>query len=315
MKPSRARSVHVDVAINELAAAQHGVITRRQLLACGLGSHRVRSRVLSGQLRPIHRGVYLVGPVPGHFAREMAAVLACGPGVVVSHRSAGSMWEMVPPSEPTTPVELTTPSRNPCRRPGIVVYRPRRMYGDDVTRLDDVPVTTPVRTMLDLAAVLSTRELEQALATAERAELLSRADMAEVLARMRRHPGSDALRALIAGEVSPAMTRSEAEERFLHLLRKAQLAPPETNVRVYGFELDFFWRAERVAVEVDGFAYHGSATRFENDRRRDALLAARGIQVVRITWRQLTSEPEAVLVRLAQTLLRAELRATDLRQA
>lgn len=306
---SGARPSDIDAVIADLAAAQHGVVARWQLLANGVTTPTVRSRVRSGRLRPVHRGVYQVGPVPGRYAREMAAVLACGPGVVVSHRSAGSLWAILPPPDATTPVELSINSRRPFRRPGVVVHRTLSLDGDDLTHVEGVPITSPVRTLLDLAAVLRFRELEQALARAERAELVNRADLSKAIERNRHRPGVTALRALLAGEAVPAMARSEAEERFLQLLRKAQLPSPETNVRVHGFEVDFLWRAQGVAVEVDGFAYHGSQASFEGDRRRDAHLAAQGIHVVRVTWRQLTTEPEAVLVRLAQTLVRGELRA------
>jgi len=306
---SSARPTGIDAVIADLAAAQHGVVARRQLLANGVTAPTLRSRVRSGRLCPIHRGVYQVGPVAGRYAREMAAVLACGPGVVVSHRSAGSLWAMLPPADATTPVELTINSRRPFRRPGIVVHRTLSLEADDITHLEGVPITSPARTLLDLAAVLSFRELEQALARAERAEQVNRTDMSKVVERNRGRPGANALRALLAGEAAPAMARSEAEERLLQLIRKAQLPPPETNVRVHGFEVDFLWRAQGVAVEVDGFAYHRSPASFEGDRRRDAHLAAQGIHVMRVTWRQLTNEPEAVLVRLAQTLVRSELRA------
>ena len=113
------------------------------------------------------------------------------------------------------------------------------------------------------------------------------------------------LRALLVGDASPAFTRSEAEARFLALIRKAQLSEPETNVRVGGYEVDFLWRRERVVVEVDGFAFHSSRRTFENDRRRDRELTARGFNVLRVTWRQVASESEALLVRLTQTLARA----------
>jgi len=317
-RPVRVKSVvqsggrprDVDEIIGDLAAAQHGIVARRQLLARGVTVPTVRSRVRSGRLRPIHRGVYQVGPVAGRFAREMAAVLACGPGAVVSHRSAGSLWAILPPADATMPVELTINSRRPFRRPGVVVHRTLSLDVDDLTHLEGVPITSPVRTLLDLAAVLRFRELEQALARAERAELVNRTDLSKVAERHRHRPGVSALRALLAGEAAPAMARSEAEERFLQLIRKAQLPPPETNVKVHGFEVDFLWRAQGVAVEVDGFAYHRSPASFEGDRRRDAHLAAQGIHVMRVTWRQLTTEPEAVLVRLAQTLVRGELRTT-----
>jgi len=101
------------------------------------------------------------------------------------------------------------------------------------------------------------------------------------------------------------MTRSGAEERFLDLVRRGRLPQPETNVVVRGHEVDFLWRAERLVVEVDGFAFHASRRSFESDRRRDAELAAAGWRVVRVTWRQVVDEPHATLVCVAQALARA----------
>jgi very-short-patch-repair endonuclease len=117
---------------------------------------------------------------------------------------------------------------------------------------------------------------------------------------MLRRPGAARLRAVLGS--SPAHTRSKAEERFLALVGRGQLARPEVNVKVCGYEVDFFWRKERLVTEVDGFAYHSSSNHFETDRRRDADLSAAGIRVLRITWRQLVREPEAILVRLALAL-------------
>ena len=113
------------------------------------------------------------------------------------------------------------------------------------------------------------------------------------------------LRTLLESEARPAWTRSEAEEQLLALIRKAQLPAPETNVRVGSYEVDFYWRRQQLVVEVDGFAFHAAQRSFENDRRRDAWLAAHGVRVMRVTWRQLTDEPVAVVARLAQTLARA----------
>ncbi len=102
--------------------------------------------------------------------------------------------------------------------------------------------------------------------------------------------------------MEPVWTRSEAEERLLTLIRKAGLPRPLTNAHIHDHEVDFFWRTERLVVEVDGFAFHRSAYQFERDRRRDAELVAHGYRVVRVTWRQLTRESESVLVRLARAM-------------
>ncbi|HSR42149.1 MAG TPA: DUF559 domain-containing protein, partial [Longimicrobiales bacterium] len=100
----------------------------------------------------------------------------------------------------------------------------------------------------------------------------------------------------------PALTRSEAEERFLGLVRKSGLVAPEANARVAGYEVDFLWRAHRLVAEVDGYRYHSSTAAFEGDRRRGADLVAAGLRVVRVTWRQLVEEPQGVVARLAAAL-------------
>jgi very-short-patch-repair endonuclease len=156
--------------------------------------------------------------------------------------------------------------------------------------------------MLDLAAYLPIRELEQAVAKAERTYAGTRRRLAALLARYPGRAGTPKLRELLGDSRRPALARSEAEERFLELVRRAGLPEPESNVPLHGYELDFLWRDERLVVEIDGFAFHTGRAAFEADRRRDADLAARGIHVVRVTWLQVTQEPEATLVRLAQAL-------------
>lgn len=297
--------------IAAIAARQHGVVTRAQLADLGLTPGAMDNRVRSGRLRVLHRGVYLLGPLVGalrpRWCGEMAAVIACGPGAVASHESAARVWGLIPSPTPTSPVHVTVPGRH-VRRPGIWTHRVAAFPTGDTAVAEAVPVTAPARTLLDLAARLRPRDLERALARAERLDLTDAAEVAERLARLGPRPGVHLVRAVVAGG-SPRLTRSDAEERFLMLTRQARLPEPRTNVPVAGYELDFFWQGEGVAVEVDGFAYHSSRHRFEGDRRRDAELAARGIQVVRVTWRQLVDEPWAVLAAIARTLAVAGARA------
>jgi len=291
--------------IERIAAKQRGVVTRAQLLERGVTRHVVDGRVRAGRLHLLHRGVYRVGPVEAPYTRELAGILACGKGAVVSHRNAGWLWKLIPDPGDARPVDLTVPHGWPARRPGIRLHR-ASLQPDEVTQLDGIPLTTPVRTLVDIATVLPTREVENALAQAERLNLLDRRDLLARLAKQTRKPGTPLLRMLLARETGPAFARSEAEERLLVLIRKAQLPAPETNVRVGSYEVDFYWRRERVVVEVDGHAFHSTKRAFENDRRRDSSLAASGIRVMRVTWNQLTSEPEAMLVRLGQALVRAD---------
>jgi very-short-patch-repair endonuclease len=261
----------------------------------------IDSRIDAGWLRPMHRGVYAVGPVQSEDAPEMAAILACGDRAVLSHRSAAALWRMLP-KRSQDPVDVTVVSRHSRRHSGITVRKTGAIERDEVTRLRKIPITTPARTLLDLAAQLSARELEQTLAQAERRHLVTHSKLLALLARYPRRAGTPKLRELLGGPEHPALARSEAEEWFLALVRRADLPVPEVNVPLHGYEIDFLWRDHCLAVEIDGFAFHGDRSAFEADRRRDADLAAHGIQVMRVTWRQIAEEPEATLVRLAQAL-------------
>jgi len=277
------------------------VVGRDQLIAASISPKLIDNRVAARWLRPIHRGVYAVGPIQSEDAPHVAAVLACGERAVLSHRSAALLWRLVR-QHSGAPVEVTVPLPRCPVRSGIRVHRVHALRPDEVTRLRKIPVTTAARTLLDLAAVLPPRELEQALAQAERMYAGTQRRLLALLARYPARAGTPALRELLGGSRQPAFTRSEAEERFLALTRRAGLGAPEANVRHHGYEVDFLWRREGLAVEINGYAFHADRAAFESDRRRDADLAARGTQVLRITWRQVTEEPEATAVVLARAL-------------
>jgi very-short-patch-repair endonuclease len=143
------------------------------------------------------------------------------------------------------------------------------------------------------------------LAHTERVHVRIREELLKIISRYPKRSGTALLRALLAEEKPLAWTRSEAEKRFLKLIEEARLPRPQGNVRVEGHQVDFVWRAQRIVVEVDGFAFHSSRPRFENDRRRDGILTAAGFRVIRVTWRQMEHEPIATLVRVGQALARS----------
>lgn len=307
--------------IAAIAAAQYGVMARAQLLAAGLSSGAVRHRVRAGRLTVLHRGVYRVGPLEAPGAREMAAVLAAGPGAVVSHRSAAGLWGLLPeapggragagsvlelrrPAPPagSLPVDVTVVGANRGRRPGIRVHRVEELLPGDRATRGGIPVTAPARTLADLAAVVGASELERAVAHAEREGLTDREALRDLLSRRRARPGSPALRAVLALPGGPAFTRSGAEAGFLALVRRAGLPAPRANAPLGPFEVDFLWSDVRLVVEVDGFRYHGTRAGFEADRRRDAWLAAAGYQVLRLSWRQIHDEPVPTAVKVGQAL-------------
>ena len=288
--------------INALAASQFGVVTRAQLIEAGVSVKKLDRWIASRRVRLLHRGVYLVGPLMIARAREMAAVLACGPTAVVSHLSAAALCEMLQALDRAAPIDVTI-TRGGHRRPGIRVHRVFTLHSAEITTLEGIPMTTVARTLLDIAFTLPAPQLERAVEQALGTRLTTQAHVIDVLNRHAGTPGAARLRALIKPE-PPAFTRSEAEAQLLTLIRKAKLVRPEVNVMVCGHEVDFFWRTERFIVEMDGFAYHASHRKFESDRRRDAVLAAAGMRVIRVTWQQLVKQPEALIATLALALAR-----------
>jgi very-short-patch-repair endonuclease len=292
-----------DQIIFEIAEGQHGLITRRQLLRGGLSRHIVEHRLRTARLRAVHAGVYRVGPVVSRCAREMAAVLACE-GSVLSHRSVAPLWRLAGPRDAREPVELTHADRQ-SRRPGIRMYR-SSLATDEITSIDCIPVTSVARTLLDLSRVSSPREIERALAFADREHPAYREELLLLVDRYRSRSGVRRLRQLLASPTSAALTRSEAEDRLLDLIRSGGLPAPRTNVVVHGFQVDCYWKDARLVVEVDGYAWHGSARAFVRDRKRDAALAAAGVQVLRLSWQQLTGERDRTLVQLTRALFRPE---------
>lgn len=300
--PRRGRNGRPDAeeVIHRLASRQHGVVSRGQLVEAGLPKGVLDRLVTAGRLRPVHRGVYRVGPVVAPRSLEMAAVLACGSSSAVSHWSAAFMCWRLPDDSRPSPVHVTV-WRGRRAHGGILVHR-SRLARDEVRRIEGIAVTTPARTLLDLAGYAGSRELERAVAEALARRLVGPRQVLELLDRYPRRSGSRQLRSLICGADGPVLTRSEAEELFLTLVRKAELPTPEVNVEVAGFEVDFLWRTHGLVVEIDGYAFHSSRDQFERDRRRDGVLVRSGFRVMRVTWGQLVHESAPLLGRLGMAL-------------
>jgi very-short-patch-repair endonuclease len=279
----RWRETHTgDAAIAAVAARQQGVVTTKQLAEAGLGDRAVAHRVSHARLTRIHRGVYRVGPTSGPYALEMAAVLATGGAL--SHHTAAALWGIRPPHDGPPHVTVAKGSRS---RRGLRVHRSASLNAAVHLGL---PLTTAARTLHDLAPLLHQGELDRAV---EEALIRGLTTVEELTTR-------PALRRATIEE--PQITRSDAERRLRRLIRAAKLPRAVTNTRVAGWEVDAFWPAQKLVVEVDGFAYHGNRAAFERDRRKDAALVAAGYRVVRITWRQLVDEPHVVVALLARLL-------------
>ena len=296
--------IHPDAFILSLAAIQHGVVTRRQLLQAGIRSRSLDHRVKKGWLRRLHLGVYQVGPVRDPHARDMAAVLACGKHAALSHRSASALWRLTAPPGPGDRVDVTVRRGEHRRRAGIRAHRPLGLRADEVTELVGIPVTTAARTLLDLASSEPAKLVERALTEALLHAVATREQLAGLLVRYSRRSGVSLLRQLLDAESHRGSIRSDAEALLHQLIAAARLPLPETNARVEGSERDFVWRTKRLVVEVDGFHFHSGRARFESDRRRDAELVAAGFRVLRVTWRQMEQEPRAVIASIAQALAR-----------
>lgn len=290
----------VDLAIARLADAQHGVVSLAQLRALGLSSSAVRSRVATGRLHRLHRGVFAVGRRNVTLrGRWLAAVLGCGPGAVLSHRSALELYGAAKPSRRLPSVTVPGVRR---KREGIRLHRSSTLTLEDITVVDAVPCTSVARTLIDFVDVARPRELARAVEELERTGLFDGNAVDRVLRKANGRRGAGRLRAALAEWTSPAFTRSEAERRALALIEAAALPRPNVNTFVAGHEVDLYWPEHRLAVEIDGYAFHSTRQAFERDASRDADLDDAGLRVRRITWRQLDREPEAVVDRMRRWL-------------
>ena len=295
------------MAIGELASAQHGVVTLGQLQLLGLTKSGVAARVKSGRLYRIHRGVYAVGHgrLTSH-GRTMAAVLAYGPRAAASHRTAAGLHGLRADNRATTDISL--PLQSARSRPGIHAHATPTLRPTDVTTRHGIPCTTVARTLLDLAEVVPRGHLERAVEQAQMLRVFDLRALEDVIAQANGRSGAVALRGVLAELADePGLTASDIEDRFLDLCRSAGLPKPEVNawVNVDGgppLRADFRWRRQRLIVETDGWASHGTRNGFERDRRRDQRARLAGWEVLRFTRRQLLREPDWVTATTAALL-------------
>lgn len=296
-----------DAEIATLATRQEGVVHRDQLRALGLGDDAIDARIRGGRLHPRHRGVYSVGHRRlSRAGRYLAAVLSAGDGAVLSHRSAADLWRLRASTDGRIDVIATTHQRGDRE---VLVHRTTLGAGD-ITTCQGVPITTPLRTIVDLASCVPAHQLEPAIRQAVYRRLTTTTLLAEAVDQYGGRRGVRSLRRALAslGE-APGRTRSDLEDRFIRFLRKHSLPMPELNaaMRVDGrdIEVDCLWRAQRVIVELDGRAGHDSTIAFESDRARDAALTAGGWRVVRVTWARIKNDPARLAHQLRALLAKA----------
>ncbi|HEX6698788.1 MAG TPA: type IV toxin-antitoxin system AbiEi family antitoxin domain-containing protein [Solirubrobacteraceae bacterium] len=299
----RQERIPPDLALAELARRQWGVVSLAQLGALGIGPRAAQRRAQAGKLRRVHRGVYAVGgAVLPREGRWLAAVLACGPGAVLSHVSAAVHWNLLAyaPARP----EVSAPASRKGA-PGIRLHRSHSLDARDITNHEGIPTTTVHRTLLDTAANVPSHHLERALAQAERLRLYDHTALQDLIARANGHRGTKRLAEAIAGD--PQFTRGELEALMNQLARDHGLPQPECNTSVLAhdgtsYEVDCYFPTHRVVVETDGWETHRTRRAFESDRAKDTALTAAGYIVVRFTWRQLRHDHQTVAHRLTAIL-------------
>ncbi len=290
----------VGEAVTRLATAQQAAIRWDQLLQAGYSPRRVRSQLNRGQLYRLHWRVYsVVDPALHPLVAESGALLALGENAALSHRSAAAMWGILSRDDDLVDVTVTG---NPRAKVGVRIHRIAAFSPLELRTRAGLRLTSPARTVCDLAATEPRREVEQAMEEAIAARLSTESEIRAVLERHGSRPGSCMLRMILAAQQGPGFTRSAAERALLELIIAAGLPAPEKNVRVGKHRVDFLWPDERVVVEVDGYQFHGHRMAFEADRKRDRMLRAAGYTVLRITWRALQAEPYAVVADLTRAL-------------
>jgi len=287
-----------------LARAQHGVVARWQLLELGFSRRQITSGLQRGRLHEVFLGVYVLGARRiSRKGRWMAAVLAAGGDALLSHRSAGRLWQLLPPSVEW--IDVTAPPGRVVRRKGIVAHE-SSVLPDERMVVDGIPVTSVFRTVFDLAAVMDRRGVERAWHEAEVQELRDRVSLPMLLERYPGRRGSRNLRALLEADEPVGFTRNDFEEAFVAFVDEYRLRRPRMNgslaLRGRFFEIDVLWEDERVAVELDSRSVHATNKNFESDKQRDRILLAEGWRTVRVTWRQLKEEPDEVAADLRKAL-------------
>ncbi len=280
-------------ALADLATTQEGIVGRQQLLRLGFTSSSIQRLITAKHLHGLHDGVYAVGhPVVSVRGRWIAALIAGGPGAVLSHGTAAAVWDL---RESVGSQVHVTAGRGHGPRAGIRFHRARSMHLEDRARRAGLPVTSVARLLLDLAAETPPAQLGRLVERTERLRLYDGLAIERVLSRAGGHRGRRPLEAAADERDPPPDTRSELEARFLDLILEGGLPRPALNVMVAGYEVDVLWPAQRVIVELDGFEFHRTRDAFERDRIRDAALQLAGYVVLRVTFRRLGSDSEALL--------------------
>lgn len=275
-------------------------MSRVQLMAIGFTRRMIDGWVRGGILhRTRYRGIYAVGHASvTALSAEVEALLACGPGAVLSHLTAAALDGLVPDRPPAVHVTMRR-GKHSSSRPGIVVHRATSLNRADLRRHRGLPITAGARTIIDLADTSPTRLVERAFDEGIARRLISPTKLRDAIARAPGRRGNAFLEALLDPDRARGVTRSHAEDRLLALLRAAKIPDPERNVPVGPFSVDFLWPKAGLAIEVDSYTWHAGPGVFKRDRRKDAYLADAGLSLLRVTW-QMMDDPLPLIARIAR---------------
>jgi very-short-patch-repair endonuclease len=269
--------------VQALAGRQHGIVKRKQLGEAGLSRQGIRRRVEAGWLVRLHGGVYAVGHTAlTDKSHLIAAVYASGEEALAGYRAAGRLWGVMRGSQP---IEVTGPRSREVAK-GFILHRSRCIHPEDRALIDNIPVTSLARTLVDLADVLPGKQLANAVHEAEVQRLFDLTQVQRVLDRLPGRRGRHKLTRVLSAyrDVQP-FTRSRGERLVLAMCEDHGLQTPQTNTWIDSHEVDFHWPEAALVLEFDGGAVHRTTKAFYEDRKRDRALAARGIHVVRATDR------------------------------
>jgi hypothetical protein len=279
----------IESRLARIAGRQFGLVASEQARGAGLSQSAVDRRVARGTWIHLHAGVYLVAGAPRSWKQSvMAACLAAGGDVAASHLTAGVLWGLIERRRP--PVEVTVPYVRKPEADGFVVHR-SRLGTEAVQRTDGIPVTSALRTLIDLAAILRAGELEEALDEALRREIVSVDDLAGRLEKLsgcgRR--GLRLLGSLVRQrDPSAALPASVSERRVLQMFRRNGLPEPECQYEIRRggrviARVDLAYPDQRIAIEYDSHTFHGTRRAHESDRARSFELQRAGWVVPPLT--------------------------------
>jgi hypothetical protein len=302
----RTQSLPLPQRVAAIAARQHGVVSRSQLLELEIHPSLMKRWVNAGHLHRVYRAVYAVGHRRITWeGQRMAAVLACGPGAFLSHTPAGQLQRIVE-RRLRTAMHVSLTGRADRSPAGIVTHRPRNLDARDTRRFLNIPVTTPTRTVWDLATMLSPRETRRAFARAEKLDLLDRSRLGSLIASNPSHKGAGVIRALLGEAALPLdRTRSWLEDLFVFICSEHNLPLPLVNVGLLGYEADFLWPDAKFIVEADGGDHLDRAQR-DRDNERDATHGRAGHLIRRYSSTAMGREDEVAAEVLS--ILRERLR-------